>query len=273
MERPEWIDDETLRIIEDAMPETPSRDYVYCLQLDFSIDDQLGAIRTLLRLHRDAEQLTTQEIKETDDYARKATGLANDYACDRYVELCHTSVYQDGAHSMAALGMLAPLIETIFYQCFLGIRAEFFSKGDPANKHPRWEKRDEDRWDCHKIISGKRWHTNLVQGIIDLSDAVGVGKHWPANLETVLAALFAYRNKMFHHGFEWPLTERKAFAERIKREGWDAKWFSSATSGDVPWVFYLTNEFIDEMFAIIDQVIEGFGVFIRDELLPAKRKS
>jgi hypothetical protein len=265
---PDWLQKQ----IHDAMPEIPARDYIYCLQLDFSIDAQLAAISALLHRNEAAGQALAGDIKQVDKYARSVTGRLNDYACDQYVDLCQTSVYQDAAHSMAAVGMLAPLIETIFCQSFQGVRNEFFANCDPANRHARWKTQDDERWDCHRIRQGNRWQTNLVQGIFELSDAVGIRKHWPGDLDSVLTALFAYRNKMFHHGLEWPAAERQAFAKRITDEGWDTKWFCSATSGGDPWVFYLTDEFITHAFETIERVLEGFSTFIKDELLPSRSK-
>ena len=69
-----------------------------------------------------------------------------------------------------------------------------------------------------------------------------------------LAALFAYRNKMFHNGFEWPMKERHKFSEEIQRRGWPPEWFKKSTSGDQPWIFYMSADFIQHCLDTIDQV-------------------
>jgi hypothetical protein len=83
----------------------------------------------------------------------------------------------------------------------------------------------------------------------------------PSNLEPVLQALFEYRNKMFHRGFEWPSVEREQF-ER-KRASWPSDWFSMAVSGQEPWIFYLTEAFIEHCLDIIHSVLVGIGAFAR----------
>jgi hypothetical protein len=54
----------------------------------------------------------------------------------------------------------------------------------------------------------------------------------PQDLEPVLEALFEYRNRVLHSGFEWPPENRAKFENRIK--AWPAGWFECATSGDKP---------------------------------------
>ena len=260
---PDWLHKQ----MDDSMPKMKARDYIYCLQMDFDIDAQLAAINTLLNRNQAAEKTLAEEIKQAEDYAQKATGSLNEYACDQHIDLCHSSVYQDAAHSMAAVGMLAPLIETIFYQSFLGIRAQFFSLSDPSNQHSRWATNSKNQWDCHWILAGRNWKKDLVKGIVELSAAVGVGKHWPSDLHLVLSALFVYRNAMFHNGLEWPIVERKKFAQRMSEENWPSKWFAKATSGGEPWAFYLTDDFIMHAFETIERILVGFGTFIRDELI------
>lgn len=39
-------------------------------------------------------------------------------AVDQWVSVLHDSVYQRAAHSMAAVGMLAPLVESMFDEAF-----------------------------------------------------------------------------------------------------------------------------------------------------------
>jgi len=73
---------------------------------------------------------------------------------------------------------------------------------------------------------------------------------------------------MFHLGFEWPMAERHAFAARIQSEGWPADWFSCATSGDEPWIFYMSDIFITHMLSTTEAVLDGFATCVKDDLLP-----
>jgi hypothetical protein len=91
-----------------------------------------------------------------------------------------------------------------------------------------------------------------------LAEATGPISHLPNDLEPTLQARFGYRNKMFHKGFEWPVKERTNFERRIPEEGWPPEWFAEATTDEAPWIFYLTDTFIDHCLSI-DQIIEGLG--------------
>src|SRR5688500_16028717 len=98
------------------------RYFLYTIGVELDLDAQLHAIHALLAGHRAADRHLTDEIERLADQARKATGFANELAVDEWVDALHTSVYQDAAHSLAAVGMLAPLIESILAQSFYGIR-------------------------------------------------------------------------------------------------------------------------------------------------------
>jgi hypothetical protein len=91
----------------------------------------------------------------------------------------------------------------------------------------------------------------------------GLTAHLPADLKPTLQALFEYRNNMFHFGFEWPTNERERFQKRTA--DWPSDWFSMAAIDHKPWIFYLTDAFIDHCLTIIDSVLGGIGVFARDK--------
>jgi hypothetical protein len=178
------------------------------------------------------------------------------------------SVYQDAAHSMAAVGMLAPLIESIFCQSFDGLRRKIPAPNIvPFNSHPRWQLSADGQWDCHLVWTKKgRRRTDIVEGILQLAEAIGLSTHLPGDLKATLQALFAYRNKMFHNGFEWPLLERERFQQRIA--DWPSDWFRMATSAHRPWTFYMTETFIDHCLLTIDSVLSGVGAFARKMGIP-----
>jgi hypothetical protein len=253
--------------------ELEPHDYLYALQLDFDVDAQLIAIRGLLHRNRKANEELENEIKQIEEHSRRLNGVYAERASDAWVDHVHHSVYQGAAHSMSAVGMLAPLVETVFYQCFRGIGNRFFPASHPTQKHERWNAAHAIQWDCHLLVVGNRSERNLVRGILQLSDAVGLASRLPSDLKPTLSALFAYRNNMFHHGFEWPIEERDLFAKRIADERWPSDWFSEATSGDKPWIFYLSDKFIEHCLTTIDNVLDTIGVFVRDELPPKEAAS
>jgi hypothetical protein len=255
------------------MMELSIRDYIYALDIDFDIDSQLDAIRYLLESHSKDRGELSEEIHRLDELSHKLEGIRNEFAVYEYIELAHHSVFLDASHSMAAVGMLAPLIETIFYRCFLGIGTKFFPINNSTNNHPRWQHSYDLFWDCHMIMAGNNWRKDLVKGIFNLSEAIDITKRWPSDLKLTLTALFAYRNKMFHNGFEWPVDERNSFKQLIANENWPDNWFSEATTDGKPWILYLSEEFIDHCLSTIDKVLDGFGGFVHDKLLEHRNQT
>jgi len=256
-----------------AIPELGACDYLYSLNLDFNIEAQLIAVRGLLDRNRQGAAELTGQIKQIEEHARGVSGVQADWALDNWLNHIHHSAYQEAAHSMSAVGMLAPLVETIFYQCFQRIGDRFYPASQPTKCHDRWKAARVIQWDCHNFIIGNRSKKNLVRGIFQLSEAVGLTSKLPAELKRTLSALFAYRNNMFHLGFEWPREDRERFAKRITDEGWPNDWFNGATSGSNPWIFYMSDSFIEHCLTTTDSVFDAIGVFVRDELLPKQPAS
>lgn len=234
------------------------------LQLDFDPSCQIIAIRMLLErqeAHEEERDKTIQRLKESHcDYE-----AARLYGEGKYIEMCGASIYEDAAHSMAAVGMMAPLLETVFAQCFHAFGQKYGQVLAKNNSHERLKKPNKKTWDCHCVLDGKSWSDNLVQGILQLSNATGLREHLPQNIDKVLAALFAYRNKMFHCGFEWPVAERESFARRIVDEGWPTEWFQRASHDEQPWIFYMSHAFVDECQMTFEKVIGAFCELVKQK--------
>jgi hypothetical protein len=114
------------------------------------------------------------------------------------------------------------------------------------------------------LPENKRWEKMPPAArIMAMAEETGLAANLPIDLKSTLTALFAYRNKILHLGFEWPDGDRKAFADRIPKEGWPADWFSQATSDGEPWMFYVTDAFVDHCLATVDQILDGLGAFVR----------
>ena len=197
---------------------------------EFNHGAQLVAIRALLYRQERADQELSDKIKEADEVARLTKGRANEHAVDAWVELAEMSCYQDAAHSMAAVGMIAPLIESTF-------RAAF------------------------RLIGNELPRENLVRNIVKHVEEVGMKEYMPTDLGPTLSALFAYRNKMFHGGLEWSSQELKRFERLLDGSRWPRDWFSRATSDDEPWMFYMTSAFVDHCLDMAERVIRGIEQF------------
>ena len=86
-------------------------------------------------------------------------------------------------------------------------------------------------------------------------------EYLPPDLEPTLSALFEYRNKMLHGGFEWATNELKKFERLVDADRWPPDWFSSATSDGEPWMFYMTSAFVDHCLEMAEWVIRGIEQF------------
>ena len=138
--------------------------------------------------------------------------------------------------------MIAPFIETLFVRAFYEISTAYTVYKSEVK---RWSRSQDDaeRWNCRVYYRGQQERSdNLVGGIMQLSAAVGLAL--PTDCKATLEALFEYRNKMLHCGFEWPFEDRNKFYQRIKDANWPERWFSKASSDYKPWVFYMTHEFL-----------------------------
>ena len=99
-------------------------EYLHLPLEEFNHCAQLVAIRGLLYRQERADRELSDRINEADAVARQTRGRADDHAVDVWVELAEMSCYQDAAHSMAAVGMIAPLIESAFRAAFRSIGNE-----------------------------------------------------------------------------------------------------------------------------------------------------
>ena len=246
------------------MNEAISNGFASIVLPDLDYGSQLIAIRHLLRVHENIDNKLIQEIKDIENNAKSSKGVRNEHDVDEWINRLHSSCYQDAAHSMSAVGMLAPLMESIFYQAFNGIQKKLFAADEQTlNGHIRWAQSGPEKWNCHFVWDKKSgWKINLVRGIIQLSDATELTSFLPNDIKWVLTVLFAYRNKMFHFGFEWPKEERKCFWDRIENEDWPPNWLAKATIGDEPWMIYLTSEFIWHCVETIEQIINSLDQIV-----------
>ncbi len=240
-------------------------DWAPALIKHIAYDAQLTTIRFLLHRLRKHDKELDEEIRRLHEYE----GPHQEQAVDEWVDLVHDSVYQGAAHSMAAVGMLAPFIESIFCGGFETIREELFDDDSPpydTHPHARWENAAKSQWDYHFVYKRGRPAVDLVEGIFELAEAVGLSRYLPTDLKQTLKALFGYRNKMFHWGFEWPPEQCKAFAKHVADEQWPSDWFATATHDGNPWIFYLTDTFVDHCIDLIGQVVNSIGAYVETEL-------
>ena len=203
------------------------------LALDY--ESQLVAVHSVLQRNREAEAQASARIRKLEAAIRKH-GHPHHWVEHDWVDRMHDQTFLDAAHSMAAVGLIAPVIESLFDRTF-----RYFGH--------------ENKW------KQSRRH-DIAKGILKLAEAINLKRHLPDDLDRTLLALFAYRNKMFHCGLEWPEKDRRDFANRIRSNGW-TNCFSCAESGGDPWCVYLSKEFVDHCLKTVDSVIDGIGAYAR----------
>ncbi|MFC5343575.1 hypothetical protein ACETK8_10085 [Brevundimonas staleyi] len=247
------------------MFELTDRDYASYALPDIDLEAQLLAVRSLLSRNRTADEALIEEISRLGKQAQAATGPNSWHLVDHHVDLLHGSVYHDAANSMSAVGMLAPMIESVFVGLFRSIGRQ----GWPLNSHKRSKRAGEGHeafWNPQIYFPKppETHRTDLTLGIPQLVEATGMEAAMAPDYKAVLKALFVYRNRMFHNGFEWPKATRAEFASLIETEGWPDDWFSRATSGGEPWVFYMSELLIERCFEVLDKALDGAGRHIRE---------
>ena len=219
---------------------------------------QLVAIRSVLERNREAEEKVSAEIKSINTEIRERS--SNPWMEYHYVECLHAGTFLDAAHSMAAVGLLSPLIESLFDRVFCYIEGQMKECTSLELSHERF--RLKDPWNYRYVCKNGRRRKNIVKGILQLSKAIGLEKYLPSDLDKTLSVLFKYRNKMFHCGFEWRDDDLRKFANLIDSNKWTDCFIKSESNGN-PWIFYMSRRFTDHCLDTVDRIIDGFGAFQR----------
>ena len=230
-------------------------------------ESHLVAIRDLLRRNREADRATAEKIEELAKKLRtSASGDPEEgrHLDDYYADESYRTAFQDAAHSMAAVGMLAPLIESLFVSIFGSLRRLRRDKPQISNENPRIAALHDQFWNPRFEIKSQSNRRGIVAGIRQLANAIELSKHLPPNYDKTLAALFHYRHMMFHNGFEWLSEEGTKFRQRIQSSGWPADWFKESRGFGDTRFFYMTPEFVQHCLDTIDHLIEGVGAYIKE---------
>jgi hypothetical protein len=242
-----------------GLPDMEDIDYAGDFLPEIDYPAQLRAIRDLLDHHAAEERIVTDRIQRIS-----TTKPMRQQFVDEAVAEMHASVYQDAAHSMAAVGMLAPLTETIFRTAFLNIGARYDSLPGWTSKHPRLQRPGKTRWDCGLVLRNDKWVNGIVEGVRELSDALELTQALPPDFWLRFEALIAYRNKMFHHGFEWPEKVRDKFWSQVEV----SRFFTAATTGGRPWIVYMSAAFTREVLVDIERVLTVIGALAKAHPAP-----
>ena len=244
--------------------EVSNRDQALFLIREFDLEAQLIAIRAALERNRQTDAVVAEKIKELGEQLRAYAGGDEEYQMyleGNWIDAMHGTVFQDAAYSMAAVGMLAPFVESLFVSIFSGLREHEQSNNNASSDDPRISASQNEFWDPHFVFDPGGRRRDLVAGIGQLARTIGLLEYLPSGYDKMLSALFAYRNKIFHLGFEWPMEERIKFDKRVHSGDWPAGWFRKSTTGGEPWIFYMSADFVQHCLTTIDEVLEGVGAY------------
>jgi len=246
------------------------RDHILTLIDNVEWDSQLRAIRLFIDRNREARENFSAYIKQNEDEVEAYTGPHHDHYVDQHVDLLHETVYRDAAESMAAIGMIAPMVESILCQALAALGKMYQEKKISPPAHKRWTRADqancpwELRWNCQFHLNDKNEaKNNIPLGFPQLAEACGLAQHLSSDFLTWFKAMFNYRNFMFHGGFEWSVGNRQKFMEMIEKEGWQ-QFFTCSTYGGEPWIYYLSNETIDGMPDRVGTMLDELGQFAKE---------
>lgn len=241
------------------------RDYLFRLVNTIDWDSQLEAIKGVLRRDQKASQAVSENIDELKLEAETYRGPHHEHVVDEHVDAMFRSSYSEAANSLAAIGMIVPMLESLYSQSFHSLGQMYAAKGMVPPPHRRWDRAGAhpERWNCQVYFGedGKA-HQDIIRGIRQITVASGLAGHLPEGAANWIDAMLTYRNKMFHGGFEWSLAQRDQFNQQIAERQW-GDLFQSATSDHKPWIFYIRDEVIAEMPKQIEGILDGMGRFAK----------
>ena len=203
------------------------------LGFDFDYVAQLDAIYDLhVRFKNRRYDLRTQRGSVAESEAHRHSGIIT-LESEYMREVVKASEYEDVALSLAVTGVIAPFIESVF-------KAYCRKRGRPLP------------------------HSDLGKEIMKFVNNTdnGIKRYMPKDLCTTLDALFIYRNKALHYGFEWPPGQRRKFSTNVSN--WPSGWFRKITSGDDTRMFYMSPEFADICVDTAAAVLTGISRYERE---------
>lgn len=113
---------------------------------------QLIAIRGVLERNREVEQKASAEIDELAAEIQKRSG--NSWMEDQWVSDMYSYTFLDAAHSMAAVGLIAPLMESLFDRAFRCLKDALPKSYSLESDHDRWQLNDP--WNYRLVSVGGR---------------------------------------------------------------------------------------------------------------------
>lgn len=195
---------------------------------EFDYGSQLQAVRQLLVRNEKADARLTHEIEGTQWWASVSSEGDSDVAFVYTIDLISESTFQRVAHSMAAIGVIAPIIEAVF--------------------------KDAARRSGEKLPP-----RNFMEQLPEIVIRTGMSAYLPDDFAITREAIFQYRNKLFHWGFEWPAGECERFQNAVNK--WPPGWFAVADLEMQQKVFIMSPTFIEHCLTTAEEVTKDLQTF------------
>lgn len=230
---------------------------------DLDVEYQLAAIERITKLHLKYKLDLDEEIKRREFIALNNEGKNNDWEVDWHIEAIHESIYADGALCLSFVGLIVPLIETIFVMFFKHIGKNW--KDDMIMSFPRWQNLNKnDFWDCRKFLNNEmKQESDIKEGILQLCECTRFNDYLAPKFSKILTILFKFRNNLFHNGMEWPINKRKEF-QRLLNDMDCNQYFSFSTSAGEPWIFSMTDECINYCQSLVKDTYYSMNKYCMD---------
>ncbi|ANL47567.1 hypothetical protein AMC87_CH02902 [Rhizobium phaseoli] len=241
------------------------RDYLYTLVHNIDWQAQLRAVRLMISRNRQAGEAFSKAIANDAAEVRAYEGPHQDHWIGQHVDMIHESVYRDAAESMAAIGMIAPLVESTLGQSLAALGGMHDRKNIHPGNHKRWKRAEShaERWNCQYYFDDKNVaKNNIILGLPQVAAACGLDKFLSQDFMTWFKAMFNYRNFMLHGGFEWTVQRREFFEKEIVKHGWE-QFFTCSTTNGRPWVYYIKDEAIDALPTMVENMLDSLGRFTK----------
>ncbi|MBX3396772.1 MAG: hypothetical protein KF841_15550 [Phycisphaerae bacterium] len=207
--------------------------------------------------------------------------FSGEYGGDIYADLCIGRCFVDAACSQTVVAAICPFIESLFTRAFAIMRPAW-QAGSAIKSHLRWTKQlkpgDEyKRWSPSWVFNVKSYpRQGFIEGTQQLLEALGFGSAIPTDSPefNLVSALFLYRNKSLHHGYEWPTDPLNAFklnmdAASRKDSRWQ-QWFDISTIGADLWMITITKQLVVDSLGAMQSIATSLREIENEILLLSK---
>jgi len=228
-----------------------------------SIDlySQRMAIYHLVNFIKSNQKTDQIEITKIENMCKNASGTRSNFLIDELVNSYHFSVYYDSTYSMAILGMIAPTIESLFYEIFVNIGELMGHKFRYINHDRLCCIRKQIIWDCHFVVTNGKAKINIVEGVRQLAEITGLNDFLPVDYYNIIDALVTYRNMMFHNGLEWQTESIGKFKRTLDSSKWPKDWFDCSRRNNAPWIYYMTTNMIQRCLQFLNEIEIASGSY------------